>query len=48
LQLLDILPLRRTVGLGFPFQAAAAVPPGGGTKFLAQRGVPFIPPTFRS
>ena len=39
LQLLDILPLRRAVGLGFPFQAAAAMPPRRGAKLVAQRGM---------
>src|SRR6266446_3534803 len=38
-QLLDVFTLRRAIGFGFPFQAAAAVPPWRGTKLVGQRGM---------
>src|SRR6202007_2203967 len=38
-QLLDIFTLRRSIGFGFPFQTAAAVPPWRAAELVGQRGV---------
>src|SRR5580704_14488566 len=38
-QLFDVFTLRRAIGVGFPFQTAAAVPPWRGAKLVGQRGM---------
>src|SRR5437868_7069106 len=38
-QLLDVFMLRRAIGFGFPFQAAAAVPPWRAAELVRQRGM---------